>query len=127
MRATGRGSSPAEVRAPDGPRRRGAWGRPPFTGPADRYSGAGWCSAVRHERPKKRRDPEDRAEDSAIGGEWRNMSAVPKEEVAGPRTVTRIPYCGAQCKSRTQILSISTPSTNSAASRPVSQELHENQ
>ena len=29
---------------------------------------------------KKRRGLIDRAEDSTIGGEWRNASAVPKEE-----------------------------------------------
>src|SRR6476646_7701267 len=36
-----------------------------------------WCSAT---QPKKRRGRVDRAEDSTIGGEWRNASAVPKEE-----------------------------------------------
>jgi hypothetical protein len=32
---------------------------------------------------KKRRGRDDRAQDSTIGGEWRNASAVPKEEDGG--------------------------------------------
>ena len=54
-----------------------------------------WCTAM---RAKKGAVAWDRAEDSTIGGEWRNSSAVPKEEDGWPRTVTIIPYCAAQCK-----------------------------
>jgi hypothetical protein len=41
---------------------------------------------VRRNGVKKGAVGVDRAEDSTIGGEWRNASGVPKEETASPRT-----------------------------------------
>ena len=35
---------------------------------------------------KKGRGLANRAEDSTIGGEWRNLPAAPKEEIGGPQT-----------------------------------------
>src|SRR5690242_369220 len=58
---------------------------------------------VRRNEVKKRRGLIDRAEDSTIGGEWRNASGVPKEETASPRTGISIPYCAAQCKVHSSI------------------------
>jgi hypothetical protein len=53
---------------------------------------------MRRNAGKKMARSQDRAEDSTIGGEWRNAPAVPKEETAGPRTGISMQYCGAQCK-----------------------------
>src|SRR5207249_5984969 len=47
---------------------------------------------------KKRRGRVDRAEDSTIGGEWRNVARGTEGGGRRPRTGTSIPYCAAQCK-----------------------------
>ena len=47
---------------------------------------------------KKARSGETAPEDSTIGGEWRNVSAVPKEEYGEAADESILPYCNAQRK-----------------------------
>ena len=59
--------------------------------------------AIEPSRPQRRGQKKARSwktapEDSTIGGEWRNVPAVPKEEYGEAADETILPYCNAQRK-----------------------------